>query len=92
MKWNWLKGIIPDLVIFGTRLRPICRRDPSCPELPDEHSLVGFKTMGVTAVYEPSGGTSQSRVNSCQHRVKGYCELEVRKLDRTLNGNAVGIG
>ena len=79
------RSIIQDLVVFGTGLHHLNRRDPSCPELPDEQALVVFKTMRVTARYEPSGGISQGCANSHQHKITAKCELTARKLDQTIN-------
>ena len=68
---NWLRSIISDLVVFGTGLLHLNRRDPSCSELPDEQELVDLETMRVTARYELSGGISEGCADSHQRTFTG---------------------
>ena len=78
---QWLRGIIPDLIIHGTGLNEPRRRDPSGLTLPDEVTLVDFKTLGVESRAHHQA-SSQSRVNARQHVVTDEYTNHTKRLDK----------
>ena len=86
---QWLRGIIPDLIIHGTGLNEPRHRDPSGLTLPDEVTLVDFKTLGVESRAHHQA-SSQSRVNARQHVVTDEYTNHAKRLDQKYNGTPVG--
>ena len=61
---KWLRGIVPDLIIHGNGLSEAKERDPAGLHLPDEETIVDFKTLGPGRSY-----TVDSRQRKSDDRV-----------------------